>query len=386
MTTPHFYPNTIKQGISFVNTSRPPGNFRPLFSRWVERGHVQRGNFLPFYVDTPEQITHVYLTFPDFSSIFPYGLWFFLFSSYWGSLVRKLCLFLFFFLVIALSVVQTALAAPRESQEIWRVDLHAVTRLSASEQHFSKLSYYRWQKNRWQISDAETFFGTQQPEIPLIVFAPGYTSTIPQTTQVGLGVVRTFDPDQSYRIVFWSWYSERGIGNIRRDVRNKLPIIDNTADYLALFLQKLEPQSKVCLFGFSFGCRVVCNTVSALQEKDHWPEGLRLNLVLAGAATDRDWFAKGQRHSRVPEIVEKILVTYNPDDWALRFYPLMYEFSCRAKALGLEGLPMQNIAPEFRDKFENINVYRYIGDEHKTLVHVRTPAFQSRVGAYFFFE
>ena len=296
----------------------------------------------------------------------------------------KVRLFLFLLLLNVLLAAQVVAATPRECQDIWRVDLHAVARSSANEQQFSKLAYYRWQESQWQISEAETFFETQQPEIPLIVFAPGYTSTISQTTQVGLSIVQTFDPDKPCRVVFWSWYSERGVGNIRRDVRSKLPIIDNAAGHLALFLQMLEPQSKVCLFGFSFGSRIVCNAVSSLKKNDG--EGLRLNLVLSGAATDRNWFAKGQRHGDVPAIVEKILITYNPDDWALRFYPWMYEFSCRTKALGYEGLPMRNIAPEFRSKFENINVNRYIGDEHKTLTHVRTPAFQSRINAYFFFE
>ena len=289
-------------------------------------------------------------------------------------------------LLFALPVAQGAVAVPSECQDIWRVDLHAVAKVSAGEQQFAQLAYYRWQDSRWLLSDAETFFETQQPEIPLIVFAPGYTSTTPQTTQVGLGIVQSFDPAKPCRVVFWNWYSERGIGNIRRDVRSKLPIIDNAAGYLALFLEKLESQSKVCLFGFSFGSRVVCNAVETLRKNDRRPEGLRLHLVLAGSATDSDWFAKGQQHGRVPEIVEKILVTYSPDDWALRFYPLMYNLRCRPKALGFEGLPMRNIAPEFRNKFENVNVNRDIGDEHKTLLHVRTRAFQSRIDTYFFFE
>ena len=291
-----------------------------------------------------------------------------------------------FFLLFALLKMQIAVAVPSECQDIWRVDLRAVARLNADEQHCSKLAYYRWQNNRWQSSDAETFFDTQQPGIPLIVFAPGYTSTTPQTTQVGLGLVQNFDPSKPCRIVFWDWFSERGAGTIRCDIRNKLPIVNNTAGYLALFLQKVEPQSKVCLFGFSFGSRIVCIAVETLQKNNQRPEGLRLRLVLSGAATDRDWFAEGRQHGRIPEIVEKILVTYSPDDWALRFYPLMYSCRDRAKALGYEGLPMRNISPEFRDQFENVNISRHIGDEHRTLLHVRTPDFQSRINTYFFFE
>lgn len=289
-------------------------------------------------------------------------------------------------LLLVLSNVLATAAVPNENQDIWCIDLHAVARLTADEQDFPKLKYYRWENRRWQVSDAETFFGTQQPDIPLIVFAQGYSLTTQQTTQVGLGLVRTFDPNKPCRVVFWNWYSDRGIFNIRRDIQSKIPIANNAADYLALFIQSLKPQSQVCLFGFSFGSRIVCNAAETLRKNDRQPEGLRLHLVLSGAASDRDWFAKGNRHEKVPQIVEKILVTFSPSDWVLRFYPLMYDFQCRTPALGLEGLPMRGIAQEFRDKFENVNVNRYIGNEHKTLLHVQTPAFRSRVNTYFFFE
>ena len=295
-------------------------------------------------------------------------------------------IFLLFLLLFVLPNTQAATAVPGEQQDIWRVDLRSVAHLPGSERHFSKLAYYRWEKNRWVASDAETFFASQKPEIPLIVFAPGYTSTTPQTTKVGLGIVQNFDPNKPCRVVFWDWYSDKGTGNIRHDVRSKLPIIANTSNYLALFLQKVKPQSKVCLFGFSFGSRIVCHAAETLRKNNQRPEGLRLNLVLSGAATDQLWFAKGQQHSRIPEIVEKILITYNPDDWALRFYPMMYDHRDKASALGATGLPLRSIAPEFRAQFENINVQRYIGKEHQTLFHVQTPVFRSRINTFFFFE
>jgi len=288
--------------------------------------------------------------------------------------------------LLFLAKVQSAAAVPSEHQDIWRVDLRPVAHLAADEQNFAKLKFYRWNNKGWQPSNAETFFSTLQTDVPLIFFLPGYTSTTPQTTQVGLNVVQTFDPNKPCRVVFWDWFSDRGTDGLRRDVRSKIPVIGNTASYLALCLQKVKPQSKVCLFGFSFGCRIACHAAEILRQSGHQPNGQRLHLVLSGAATDQHWFVKGQQHGKTPEIVEKILVTYSPDDWVLRHYPLMYGIGSNLTALGLEGLPMRSIAPEYRDRFENVNVSRYIGDEHQTLPHVRCPAFQSRVNTYFFFE
>ena len=295
--------------------------------------------------------------------------------------------FLLAFSLFVLLKVQAALAVPNVAhQDVWRVDVRPVAFLNATEQNFQKLRYYRWENNQWQLSDAKTFFDTQRAEIPLTVFAPGYSLTTQETTQVGLGLVRNFDPNKLCRVVLWDWYSDKGCKLIRRDIRNKIPIGYNSANYLAIFLQNMKPQSKVCLFGFSFGGRIVCDAVETLRKGGQRPEGLRLNLVLSGAATDQHWFAMGQRHGRMPEIVERILVTYNPDDWVLRYYPLIYSFRSDTAALGLEGLPMRHIAPEYRGRFENINVQRFIGRKHQTLYHIRTPVFRSRINAYFFFE
>ena len=300
-----------------------------------------------------------------------------------GLRIRTLVLTFSLFILLK---TQLALAVPNENQDIWRIDIRPVAHLKACGQNFTKLRYFRWENNRWQPSDAKTFFDTQCADIPLTVFAQGYSLTSQETTQVGLTLIRHFDPNKPCRVVLWDWFSDKKDKHIRRDLRSKIPVGYNTANYLALFLQKLKPQSKACLFGFSFGCRIVCDAVEALRKSGHRPDGLRLNLVLSGAATDRHWFAQGQRHGRVPEIVERILVTYNPDDWVLWYYPLMYCIRSEAMALGLEGLPMRNIAPEYRDQFENINVERYIGHRHQTRYHMRTPVFRSRISEYFFFE
>ena len=294
--------------------------------------------------------------------------------------------FLLTFLLLALLKTQSTGAVPSESQDIWRVDSRAIAQLRADEQNFSKLKYYRWKNNRWQVSDAETFFDTQQAEIPLHFFALGFTLTTQQITQTGFDIVRHFDPNKPCRIVFWDWYSDRNSGTYRHDIRKRLPIADNTGDYLALFLQKLKPQSKTCLFGFSLGNRVICEALEALRKNDRCPVGLRIHLVIAGAAIDWDTFAKGHQHGELPKMVEKILVLYNPHDFVLRFYPAIYGCRCRPAALGSKGLPMQNIDPAYRNQFENVNVERYIGGKHQTLAHVQSPAFHSRIGTYFFFE
>ena len=293
----------------------------------------------------------------------------------------RMCLFAL--LTFALLKTQPSAVA---QQDIWRVDLHGVAQLLASEQNFSRLQFYQWNNNRWLPSNAESFLDSQCSETPLIILALGYSLTTRDTTQVGHNIVRTFDPDKTCQVVFWDWFSDRGNYRIRRDIRSKVPIADNAANYLALLLQKLEPQSKVCIFGFSFGSRIACQSVETLRSSGREPENLQLHLVLSGAAADQHWFAQGQRYGHIAELVEKVLITYNPDDWVLRLYPLMYPIGHRPSALGLHGMPMQDIESVYRHRFENVDVQSYMGHAHQTLKHVRSSAFQSRMGEYFFFE
>ena len=290
------------------------------------------------------------------------------------------------FFLFAFALFQTQTSANDAKQDIWLVDTHGVAQLLANEQNFSKLRFYQWNTSRWLPSDAEAFFDSQCSELPLIVIALGYSLTTRDTSQVGLNIVRTFEPDKACRIVIWDWFSDRGTYRIRRDIRNKVPIADNAANYLALLLKRLEPQSRVCIFGFSFGSRIACQSIETLRQSGHKPECLRIHLVLSGAAADDHWFAQGERYGNIQEEVEKILVTYNPDDWVLRLYPLMYPIGQRPAALGLHGMPMQSIKLEFRDRFENVDINRYIGHAHQTLKHIKSPPLRSRVNEYFFFE
>ena len=294
--------------------------------------------------------------------------------------------FLFVPLLLVLLKMQSVAMVPSECQDVWRIDLHANARCRVDEQHFGKLKYYRWQNNRWQLSDAETFFDTQQAVVPVSFFALGFTLTTSEVTQTGFDIVRNFAPNKPCRVVFLDWYSERTDDTYRRDIRKRLPITDNTGDYTALLLQKLKPQSKACLFGFSLGNRIVCGAAETLRKNGRRPEGLRLHLVISGSATDACEFAEGQRYSEVPQAAEKIMVTYNPSDTALRFYHAIYGCLNKTAALGLKGLPIRSIDSEYQYQFENINIERYVGSKHQTLSHVQSPPFRSRINTYFFFE
>ena len=289
-------------------------------------------------------------------------------------------------LIFACLILSFAGAVPlaHAEQDIWLIDSHNAPWNHASEAGFSKTVYYRLDGNRWVRSDAETFFETQSPEIPLVVFSPGYTSTISDTIEVGMSLVRLYGKNQNCRTVLWNWPAEKVRVRLACDIRDKIAVTAASGEYMAMFLRRLKPESQVCMIGFSFGNRIICDAVEKMN--DDTPDGMRIHLVLTASATDRGWLASGSRHGHVPGLAEKILIFYNPADRALVFYPLLYGNGSRPDALGRFGPPWTRIMPEYHDRIEAVNVQPYVGRKHLTQYHLQTPIFRQRMNDYLFFD
>ena len=269
-------------------------------------------------------------------------------------------------------------------QDIWLVDTHQAPWNRACEAGFAKAVYYQLVDHRWVRSDAETFFETQSSELPLVMFSPGYTSTMSDTIDVGMSLVRLYKPEQNCRTVFWNWPAEKIRLRLAPDIRDKIAVTAASGDYMAMFLRQLKPESRVCMIGFSFGNRIICDAVERLG--DDRPDGMRIHLVLTAAATDQGWLASGSRHGNVPRLAEKILILYNPADCALKFYPLLYSNGSSPEALGRFGPPIARIAADYRDRIEAVNVQPYLGTRHLTLYHLQTPIFRQRMNDLLFFQ
>lgn len=286
---------------------------------------------------------------------------------------------LVFLLVLAFGA---SIPAHAES-DIWMIDSYSIPWTKASEKSFERIAYFKLEKNRWVRSDAETFHSSQTPEIPVVIFSPGYTSTTSDTVGVGMSLYRICElHEKPFRMIFWNWPAKKEIICLRPDIRAKIPVATANGEYMSMFLRKLKPESKVSILGFSFGTRIVCDAVEFLG--DDRPEGMRINLVLAAAATDQQWLSARSRHKDVPRLTEKLLVLYNPNDRALHFYFGLYNGG-HVEALGRFGPPIQAIQEEFRDRIEAVNVFANVGVRHRTVYHLNSKPFRDRVDSYLLF-
>lgn len=300
-------------------------------------------------------------------------------SDFPGALVAPLI----FFLCLGIGQVSAGDPQNADRQDVWLVDSSSV-RCGNGEPDVGVLRYYRLEERRWIPSDAEEFIATQDAEIPLIVYSPGYTTTRKDITEIGMKLVSLYARKAACRTVFWKWPSEKNGCRLVPDIRAKIGLAADNAKFLAAFLHGLAPDSKVCLIGFSFGNRIVLDAVEKLAAGEDG--NLTLHLVLAGAATDQGSLAPGGRHASVPGFCDKILVLYNPDDAKLNFYRFLYGKQARPEALGRLGPPMNRLRPEDRSHVEAVNINRYVGSEHLTVQHIMTPSFRNRIGTYLFFE
>lgn len=327
----------------------------------------------------PLDYSHVFVSFhPSFLARY-FGV-----STMTATLRHSLKTLRFCLLLISAFVALSFSSVLACNQDIWLVDTHPASWTRATPNEFAKIRYFRLTPQGWVRSDAATFFETQIPDLPLIVYSPGYTSTFSDTVRIGGQLVSLFDAGRPCRVVFWHWPSERVRRGIAKDIRAKIPVGNANGAYMAMFLQNLQPQSQVGIVAFSFGNRIVCDAVERIGVTGH--ADLRIRMVLAASATDYYAFAENGSHGNVPKTAERMLILYNPRDRALKFYPLLYGCGSGVDALGRYGPPARAIQSEYRRRIEAVNVQTSVGPRHRTVSHIGTPAFRSRIGTYLFFD
>ena len=266
------------------------------------------------------------------------------------------------------------------SEDVWIVDTRFTSWTRGSEEDFKSIAYFRHQGNHWKRSDAETFFGSQNPTVPLIVFSPGYTSTVQDNINVANELVQK-TKGRTCRIVIWNWPSERVYFGLRKDIRSKISVAEANGRYLAMFLENLHAESRVCLFAFSFGNRIVCDALEIFDKTR--PPTMKLYLVLGAPAIDADSLNQGGRNERVPHVVDKTLLFYNPRDLRLAFYPFLYGPHYRTVSLGQYG-PLDNHRE--LERTTAINTSSKLKRLHQTLLLMNIKPFNETFDEYFLFS
>ena len=220
------------------------------------------------------------------------------------------------------------------------------------------VTFSRLEANGWEASSDQEFLETFDASIPLVVIIHGNWMSLPEAKYYGKMFHKMSRNIGPHRLLVWSWPAERINGRLRQDAQIKAARADAQAEHLAAFLRLLPDNSKVSLVGFSFGAKLVCNTLQ--QYANH---SLQIRTVLLAAGIDRESLQPGRQYGDALLATEEMLVHVNQLDSKLRFYPLLN--GCGGpRAAGKEGVNRYGMSTESRAKIKSVDVSRLIGVEH----------------------
>ena len=201
-----------------------------------------------------------------------------------------------------------------------------------------------------------------------------------------------------FRLLIWSWPSERTVRGIRADVLEKADFSDAQSYYLARFLADVRPDVPVSLIGYSLGARRrparwICSAAArsriAACRRRSWPGRPH---ETAGRTASCWWprpttpigCCPAIATARRSALVERMLVTTNACDRVLRRYPRLYGRG-GPEAMGCGG-PYCDPQPGSCDKIEEIDVACSVGRPHDWYRYAEAPELVERLGWYTFLE
>ncbi|MDR2706079.1 MAG: alpha/beta hydrolase [Planctomycetaceae bacterium] len=271
-----------------------------------------------------------------------------------------------FSLILILSVFTFTFVSVSQAGDTWFADTRSAT---TGLEHLTVKKLDNGNGNQsssvWRSASLEELLETQIPQKPLLIVIHGNWMTSAEARKYGIAFDCLLEKFGEHRLLIWSWQSEKiscGI-RIRKDVLTKARRADDQAAYLVSFLQKLKPNSKVSLIGFSFGAKLVCNTLQTLADTKELGNELLIRSVLLAGALDCGSLTPNGQYNQALSVTEKMLIHVNPDDETLCFYPLLVRIG-GPQAIGKKGASLNGLSEEFRQKIKSVNVARQLGTEH----------------------
>jgi hypothetical protein len=161
-------------------------------------------------------------------------------------------------------------------------------------------------------------------------------------------------------------------------LRLKLARTNIEALYLADFIKSLPPAEPLCLIGFSFGSRISAGALQllgggSLEGRSLDAAGTErttpIRSVMLGAAFGNDALLPNRSYGLALTQTDHMLVTVNPRDCVLRYFPLLR--ADRTPALGLTG--MAGYTDIIGEKITYVEIDQYLGRHHSFKYYLEVP-------------
>lgn len=269
-------------------------------------------------------------------------------------------------------------SAVRPCDSIWLVSTRGLL-CGDPRLQVNRLSYkFLNENNQWQNADLATFLAADDPGTTTVFWMHGNRSTRAQAISEGLGtyrgMARCSTCDTPMRFVIFSWPADRIDGGQLDDIRIKAYRTDSQGYYLAWLMDRVRPDVRVSVIGYSYGARIAAAALHflgggrvngwALEERVH-PGRRAIHAALVAAAIDNHWLLPGHRYGRALSQTAHMTIIYNPCDRVLKRYRFLYCRKSSAQALGYTGFAgLNRLSATDRRKIRQINSSPYMGKSH----------------------
>jgi hypothetical protein len=183
------------------------------------------------------------------------------------------------------------------------------------------------------------------------------------------------------RFIIWSWPIEKTGLRVRRSAQTNASRSNVEGYFLAAFLRRLGPDSPISILGYSSGAAVVTGALHVLGggtlenrrlADPPQPHQATIDAVLLGAAMPNDWLLPGRPHDRALVPAERLVVTMNPEDAVLHWYPLLWGRGGPV-ALGSTGIANASALGPGQAKLAQFNLERALGRNHGWQYYSASP-------------
>ena len=279
--------------------------------------------------------------------------------------------------------------------EVWLVSTREADWETVLEEAVRTIHYWRLESLEcWEEEDGDTFFSQMASPMPMMIYIHGNRSDSAEAIQQAwtmYGRVCEAAGERKFRLVIWSWPADRISGRPLSDLRFKAGRSDVEAYLLAWHLRRMPSSEPILLVGYSFGARVITGALHLLGggrimgrslTVSEFRSGGGFRVILAAAAIGNDWILPEGRHHWALSQVEKMLVTVNRMDPALRWYPGLERGD--GPALGRTGPGQGGCSGWQIGKIESLPVDCSVGKQHSWRAYLQTPELQARLPVYLF--
>jgi len=247
---------------------------------------------------------------------------------------------------------------------------------------------------KWIASDLAAFLEAGDPAVPTAFFLHGNGIGPGEAVELGCGVYAILKAEaqsRPFRFVIWSWPSDRIPGRVRRDVQIKAARSEVESYYLADCIRQIQPKVRISLMGYSFGARAIGGTLHLLAGEEFEgrrlpepaPERAPLRVVFLAAAIDNTSPLPGCSNGSARTMVDRLLVTCNPADPALRWYRRI-DRGRGPDALGFTGPACRSLLGPDSEKLELLNLSCEVGRRHEAEGYLAAGSLRARLGWYAF--